>query len=550
MNKILECLENAKLVPVVKINHVEDAIPLAKALCEGGLNIVEITFRTNCAKEAIKCMTQAFPDMLVGAGTILTTNQVDEAIESGASFIVAPGFNEKVVSYCIKKNIPIFPGCSHASDIERAIEHGLKVVKFFPAKELGGIKTIKALAAPYSQIKFMPTGGITEDTLLEYLACEPIIACGGSWMVKEALIEKKAFDEIKKLTQKAVSRIHGGSVVQKVGDVATFGEMLLRLSAPDHLRLTQADQFRVHYGGAEANVAVSLAQFGLDVRFITKLPSHELGQNGVNELRKYGVETKYITRGGERVGLYFLEKGASQRPSKVLYDRAYSAMSQANKEDFDWDQLLEGVKHFFVTGITPALGENVAELCLLACKKCKEKQITVWCDLNYREKLWSKDKASKVLQEMMQYVDCCITNEHHAVDMLGVSYIEGQSEKERLEYLAKEMTRKFDFQLVALTMRKSISASNNILSAMLYTEDKSYFAKSYDMHIIDRVGGGDAFAAGLIYAIEKGYTKEAAIEFATAKECLKHTIEGDFNQVSVQEVLNLMNGNGQGLVQR
>ena len=272
-------------VPVVpgsegKIEHIEDAVPVAKALCEGGLYLAEVTFRTVCAEEVIRRMKEACPQMLIGAGTVLNTQQVDEALASGAAFIVAPGFNEKVVNYCTQKGVPIFPGCSHASDIERAIEHGLEVVKFFPAKELGGLATIKALAAPYGQVNFMPTGGITPDTMMEYLDYERIVACGGSWMVKENLIRQKDFKAITKLTAEAVKRIQKGKQGQEAqqhltkeecaasqltleglgeGVVAGFGEMLLRLSAPDHLRLSQAHQLKMHYGGAEANVVGSLA---------------------------------------------------------------------------------------------------------------------------------------------------------------------------------------------------------------------------------------------------------------------------------------------------
>ena len=580
MCTVLDKIKEVKLIPVVKIEDIEDAVPVARALCEGGIDVAEVTFRTVCAEEAIKRMKQAFPHMLIGAGTVLNTKQVDQALASGAAFIVAPGFNEKVVKYCIEKGVPIFPGCSHASDIERAIEQGIKVVKFFPAKELGGIDTIKALAGPYSQIGFIPTGGITSDTLMDYLECERVVACGGSWMVKEAFIREKNFKAITKQTADAVRCIQGGSkqynhekslakeesaasqlTLENEG-VAGFGEVLLRLSAPNHLRLSQAHQFQIHYGGAEANVLVSLAQFGLRTRFLTKLPKNDLGQSAVNELRKYGVDTGFIVRGGERIGVYFLETGASQRGSKVIYDRAHSAMSMIQSEEVDWDYALSDIKHFFITGITPALGDNVAKAVLKACQMCKEKGITVWCDLNYREKLWSKEEASATLQKMMQYVDVCVTNEHHALSILDLDMEQiersgqtkgidvTQDEQARLCMIAQAMMHQYGFKQVALTIRHSVSASLNRLSACLYTEGKGYFAPFYDVQIVDRVGGGDAFAAGLIYATIKGYTPQKSVDFALASECLKHTIEGDFNEVSVEEVLMLMNGNGKGLVQR
>ncbi|MEG0950687.1 MAG: KHG/KDPG aldolase/sugar kinase fusion protein [Niameybacter sp.] len=579
MRRVLDQIEQLKLVPVVKINNIEDAVPLAQALCKGGLPVAEVTFRTACAREAIAKMTKEVPELLVGAGTVLTTKQVDDALEAGAAFVVAPGFNEKVVRYCLEKGIPILPGCSHASDIERAIECGLEVVKFFPAKELGGIHTIKALAAPYQQVRFMPTGGVTEDSLDDYLECKSVIACGGSWMVKESLISDKQFGEIEALTRKAVERIQASKptrevvmqantvaevavseidVVNKTVEscekvakgVASFGELLLRLSTPGYLRFQQARDFAAHFGGAEANVAVALANFGMESKFITKLPTNEVAQSAINELRKFGVDTSSIARGGERMGIYFLEKGASQRSSKVIYDRSHSSISEACEEDFDWEQSLKNVQHFFITGITPALGEHIARLCLEVCKKCKEKDITVWCDLNYREKLWTKTEARKTLQALMKYVDVCITNEHHASDILEVTPISEGTKEENLCALASQMANKYGFKQIALTIRESLSASDNNLSAMLYQDGQSYFAKRYPMHIVDRVGGGDAFAAGLIYARANEYGPQEAVEFGAAAECLKHTIEGDFNYVSKGEVEALATGDGLGLVQR
>ena len=305
--------------------------------------------------------------------------------------------------------------------------------------------------------------------------------------------------------------------------VVTFGEIMLRLAPEGYTRFVQAESYGATYGGGEANVAVSLANFGLDSSFVTKLPAHEIGQAGVNALRRYGVDTSHITRGGKRVGIYFLEKGASQRPSKVIYDREGSAIAKAQKEDFDWDQIFEGADWFHFTGITPALGDGVAEICLEACKKAKEKGITVSCDLNYRNKLWSKEKAGKVMGELCSYVDVCIAN---------------------------ELAERFGFQKVAITLRESISANDNNWAAILYTGGEYYFSKKYTMHIVDRVGGGDAFGAGLIYGCLNEMSAQETIEFAVAASCLKHSIEGDFNQVSVEEVKKLAGGDGSGRVQR
>ncbi|MBQ2769001.1 MAG: sugar kinase [Clostridia bacterium] len=337
--------------------------------------------------------------------------------------------------------------------------------------------------------------------------------------------------------------------------VVTFGELMLRLAPMGYLRFVQSENYEATFGGAEANVAVSLANYGEDVAFVTKLPSHEIGQAAVNSLRKFGVDTTKIVRGGERVGIYYCEKGASQRPSKVIYDRAHSSIATAKKEDFDWDKIFEGVEWFHFTGITPALSDSVAEICEIACKKAKEKNIVISCDLNFRKKLWSKEKAGQVMGKLCSYIDYCIANEEDAKDVFGIEadntdIYGGKLDKEGYISVAKKLTERFDFKGVAITLRESKSANDNDWSGMLYTDGKAYFSKKYSMHIVDRVGGGDSFGGGLIYSLLNGKEPQAAIEFAVAASCLKHSIEGDYNMVSVAEVMNLAGGDGSGRVQR
>ncbi len=337
--------------------------------------------------------------------------------------------------------------------------------------------------------------------------------------------------------------------------VVTFGEIMLRLAPKGYMRFVQAESYGATYGGGEANVAVSLANYGLDASFVTKLPSHEIGQAGINALRRFGVQTSDIVRGGDRVGIYFLEKGASQRPSKVIYDRAGSSIATATTNDFDWDKIFEGASWFHFTGITPALGDNVADICLEACKAAKEKGITVSCDLNYRNKLWSKEKAGQVMGELCQYVDVCISNEEDANDVFGIKaagpdVTAGQVNHEGYKDVAKQLADRFHFSKVAITLRTSISANDNKWAAMLYDGTDCYFSKQYLMHIVDRVGGGDSFGGGLIYACLNEMAPQDTIEFAVAASCLKHSIEGDFNQVSVDEVQKLAGGDASGRVQR
>ena len=401
-----------------------------------GIHCAEITFRTACAEEAIRLAVKKFPDMHIGAGTVINAEQCRKAVDAGARFIVSPGLSKEVAVLCKEKNVPYYPGCVTPTEIIAALELGLTTVKFFPA-----------------------------------------------------------------------------------------------------------------------NVAVSLCNYGIDTAFVTKLPAHEIGQAAVNSLRKFGVDTSKIVRGGERVGIYYCEKGASQRPSKVIYDRAHSSIAEATKGDFDWDKIFEGVDWFHFTGITPALGDNVADICLAACKKAKEKNITVSCDLNFRKKLWSKEKAGKVMGELCRYVDYCIANEEDAKDVFGIEaegsdITGGKLDKNGYVSVAEQLTKRFGCKGVAITLRESKSASDNDWSAMFFTDGKAVFGKKYSMHIVDRVGGGDSFGGGLIYALMQKYAPQEAIEFAVAASCLKHSIEGDYNMVSLSEVQALAGGDGSGRVQR
>jgi len=337
--------------------------------------------------------------------------------------------------------------------------------------------------------------------------------------------------------------------------VITFGELMLRLAPQGYLRFVQADTFGATYGGGEANVAVSLANYGLDVAYVTKLPAHQIGQAAVNSLRKYGVDTTNIVRGGERVGIYFLEKGASQRSSLCIYDRTDSAIAKARPDDFDWDAIFDGADWFHFTGITPALGKNVADICELACKTAKAKGVTVSCDLNYRGKLWTKQEACETMTRLCQYVDVCIANEEDAKDVFGIEAAHtditgGQLNHDGYKEVARQLTEYFAFSKVAITLRTSISANDNDWAAMLYSGGEYCFSKNYHLHIVDRVGGGDSFGAALIYSVLRGMADRDALEFAVAASALKHTVEGDYNMVSVSEVEKLSGGDGSGRVHR
>lgn len=337
--------------------------------------------------------------------------------------------------------------------------------------------------------------------------------------------------------------------------IITFGEIMLRLAPNGYYRFFQDDQLQATFGGGEANVAVSLANFGEDVSYVTKLPENPIGDACIRNLRSFNVNTNNIIRGGERIGIYFLEKGASQRGSVCIYDRAHSSISEANIEDFDWDKIFEGAEWFHFTGITPALGSNLVDICIEACKKAKEKGITISCDLNYRSKLWTKAEANQAMTELCKYVDVCIANEEDAKDVFGIQaentdVSKGKLDKEAYKSVARQLMDRFSFNKVAITLRTSISASDNDWLGMLYDGKSYFFSREYKLHIVDRVGGGDSFGAGLIYALRQEKPMQETIEFAVAASALKHSIEGDFNRVSVAEVKKLVCGDGSGRVQR
>ena len=337
--------------------------------------------------------------------------------------------------------------------------------------------------------------------------------------------------------------------------IVCFGEIMLRLAPEGYYRFFQNDRMQATFGGGEANVAVSLANYGMDASYVTKLPSHAIGQAAINSLRALGVDTKDIVRGGERVGIYYLEKGASQRGSVCIYDRAYSAIQLAKREDFDWDKIFEGADWFHFTGITPAIGGDLVNICLDACKAAKAKGVKISCDLNYRGKLWTRAEARAAMTELCKYVDVCISNEEDAKDVFGIEaentdIYGGKLDKEGYKSVAKQLMDTFGFEKVAITLRSSISASDNDWVGMLYDGENYCFSKEYHLHIVDRVGGGDSFGGGLIYALLSGKDTQSAIEFAVAASALKHSIEGDYNRVGVSEVEKLAGGDGSGRVQR
>jgi 2-dehydro-3-deoxygluconokinase len=340
--------------------------------------------------------------------------------------------------------------------------------------------------------------------------------------------------------------------------VVTFGEIMLRLTTPGFTRFVQADRFEVVYGGGEANVSVALAGYGLNSYFVTKLPKHEIGQAAVNHLRRFGVKVDFIVRGGDRIGLYYLETGASQRPSKVIYDRAQSAVSEMEATEVDWERVFDGARWFHWTGITPALGKKAQASLVAACRAARAAGATVSCDLNFRAKLWTPEQAQAVMIPLMEYVQVCIANEEDAERSLGLkaghtNVDAGALDEAGYARLVETLKSTYGFDTVAITLRESFSASRNGWSALMLDNrdcNTPYRSRRYEIEIVDRVGGGDSFASGLLFGLLTEKNTRDALEFAVAASCLKHSIPGDFNLVSADEVRKLAGGSGSGRVER
>ncbi len=567
---IFEKIAACGIIPVIKVEDINKAVPLADALRKGGINAIEVTARNAIAFDAIKLIKQAFPDMVVGAGTIISKGLVDEAIDAGAEFCVAPGFQYAVAGYCQKKNIPFVPGCSTPSEIENAVALGFSVLKFFPAEASGGVAALKLINGPFPNVKLIPTGGLTFDNIGNYLKLKCVAACGGSFMAKSDAIRNSDWDKIIRQCEKAlkISRQARGQeqprciksdyeiIPQAVGKtIVGFGDLLVSFSPDGYRRFIQADHMNVNYTGAEANVLASLSCFGMKTEFVTRLPKNPISTCAVSFLKRFDIGTDKIVYGGDRIGVIYTERGASQRPSTVVYDRKHSAICEANPEDFNWDDIFYEAGWFHFTGIAAGLSDSMSECCLAACKAAKAKGVTISCDLNYRKKLWTQDKAKSVMEELISYADVVIANEEDAEKVLGISSPNTDVETGKLNEkgyisVAKQICEKFGIEQVAVTLRKSLSASDNLWSAMLYDGCDAFFSKEYKIHVVNRVGGGDSFTAGLIYALANHYPPQETIEFAAAASCLKHSIEEDFNLVSLEEVEALVAGNGSGRVQR
>jgi 2-dehydro-3-deoxygluconokinase len=577
--KIFERLKKNRLVALLSPKSAEDCVR-AYEICETHRVILEIAFRSEHAVKGTKMIVKKHPDALLLAGTVMTGHQAEQAIEAGVAGVVSADYIPKVVDVCVKRDIMCVPG--GLSDVgkqlsqkaeaysctleELRINHPYQwVYKLFPAfsGQVSNIDLVRAWKGPYKNLTVIYTGGITQETLNHSVRKDPQgIFCASALtkhidnpeeMVREIDCWKDGLEPkpAKKRTPFEKTIVSDTEVPK----IVTFGELMIRLSPPVGVRLQEAQNFQLHFGGAEANVAVSLAQFGMKACFVSAFPDNALGDNACITLRRFGVDTSFIVRGGQRIGVYYLEHGHGPRPSRVIYDRARSAFSELEPGDLDWEQIFADTRWFHWTGITPALSDSLQAALREGLEQAKKRGITVSMDLNYRRKLWSEGKAREVITDLIPYVDILIGNEEDPIRVFGIQpagsdVTSGKLDIEGYKELTKILHDKFDLKKVVITLRESVSASENYWSACLYDGKDFFKGPKYHVWILDRVGTGDAFAAGLIYSLIKGKSNSEALAFGVAAASLKHSIWGDFNIAGVEEVKRLASGETSGRVQR
>jgi 2-dehydro-3-deoxygluconokinase len=577
--KILERLKKNRLVALLSPKSIEDCVQ-AYEICEAHGVILEIAFRSEHASGGIKAILEKNPDALVLAGTVMTEQQTEQAIEVGVAGVVSADYIPKVIDVCVKKDIMCVPG--GLSDVgkqlvQKAEGYGCTleelrksypyqwVYKLFPAfsGKVSNLDLVGAWSGPYKDLTIIYTGGMTLETLRQAARKDPQGIFCASALIKKIDDPEKMVKEIK-LWKEALRPVAVKDVVLQekvpVADtqfpkIVTLGELMIRLSPPVGMRLQQAQNFDAHFGGSEANVAVSLAQFGMKACFVSAFPDNALGDNACNTLKKFGVDTSFIVRKGQRIGVYYLEHGHGPRPPKVIYDRAHSAVSELKPKDLDWEYILKDAQWFHWTGITPALSDSLQAVLREGLEQAKKRGISVSVDLNYRKKLWSEEKAQEVMTELMPYVDILIGNEEDPTRVFGIQpagtdITSGKLSVQGYKELMKTLCDQFDLKKVAITLRESVSASENYWSACLFDGKEFVIGPKYHVWIIDRVGTGDAFAAGLIYSLIKGKNNSDALAFGVASAALKHSVWGDFNIASVEEVERLASGETTGRVQR
>jgi len=586
--QVWDLLQTNRLIALLNPKDPEECLRAYEALAPLGV-VLEVALRGEAAKPSLEYLLTKHPDALVLAGTVLTRKQARDVLDVGVAGVVSADYVPAVVEECVAADVMCVPGgLSDAGKqlVQKADNYGITleqlreqkpwqwVYKVFPAmvNPESVLATAKAWRAVYGGLQLVYTGGVTLENVGAMARRDREGIFCGSALTRHAdnpeLMREEAERWLAEIRGDLGSATSGGEkqvtvdappddagIQSKARRVVTFGEIMLRLSPPAGQRFRQARSFDVTYGGAEANVAVAVAQLDLKSSFVTVLPAHDIGQSAVDLLRSLGVDTSFILRQGDRIGTYFLEHGASQRPSRVIYDRSESAIAAVRTGEIDWAHVFDAAAWFHWTGITPALSESAAAVTAEAVRAAKRAGLIVSVDLNYRSKLWSRERAKEIMTPLMQHVDIVIANEEDAANVFGMAARGtlpemGNIESAAYEDVARQLVDRFDLRLAAITLRESHSASDNTWSACLWDGREFLQSRKYPIHLVDRVGGGDAFAAGLIYGMMAGKGSHGALEFGVAASCLKQTIAGDFNIVSASEVESLASGNVAGRIKR
>jgi len=594
--QLYQQLTAQRLIALLTPSSAAQCLEAYEALQDQDL-ILEIALRSEHAVGGIRAIVEAHPEALVMAGTVMTAAQVVAALDAGAAGIVSADYIPEVLDVCVDRDTLCIPGgLADAGKqlVHKAMRYGctldeLKerypyqwIYKLFPAftGATSQIGLARAWRGPFKGLTVVYTGGISLERLPEAVAQDPGgVFCASAltrgledreaWQ-HEIALWKAALQPDAGAVPAAASGTAGATQPAKPSKeqpsaphdrcatprVVTFGELMARLAPPSGQRLRLTRQLDLSFGGAEANVAVSLARFGLPAAFVSAVPDNDIGANALSTLASHGVDTTHVVRrGGARIGIYYLEHGAGPRPSKVVYDRLSSAFSESTAADYDWEAIFDGATWFHWTGITPALGDGVAARLRAGLEAAKACGVTVSTDLNYRKTLWSREKAQAVMSELMPFVDVLIANEEDpgsvfGIEPSGTDVEKGQVHRQSYEEVAEKLIERFAFKKVAITLRESISASENRWSACLYDGKSFYLSPTYHVWIVDRVGAGDAFAAGLIHGIQVGKSDPEALHFGVSASCLKHSIAGDFNLVDLAEVERFVGGQTAGRVVR
>jgi 2-dehydro-3-deoxygluconokinase len=543
MENVLDTLAKLKILPVIQLKQPEDAVPLASALKKGGIPAAEITFRTECAAESIRLIMEAFPDMLVGAGTVLNPRQARQAVDAGAKFIVSPGFDAATVRFCLDSGVPVFPGCSTASEVQQAVAMGVTVLKFFPAESSGGVKAMKALSAPFGQVRWIPTGGIDLKNIRAYLSFPKVIAAGGSFLAKESDLAAKDWEAVTKTCSQATELVQDEPqpetapvplfcAKKKKYDLVVLGEALMRLAALPDKRVTDSGCFTAYVGGSELNVASGAACLGLNCSAITSLPENDLGKRVCSAMHRLGVGTELILFDKSktaRLGLYYTESGSAPRKPKVVYDRSGSSFL-----GFDPDLLSPSIYSetsvFHTSGITLAL-PAVREAALETIRRFKKGGSLISFDVNYRANLWDEATAFQVLDQILPWVDILFVSEESSRRMFH--------KHGSLKEIMRSYHREYGIRIVATSHRTVIDPKHHQWNSTVYSAEKdSFFTdEAYDrIDVIDRIGSGDAFDSGALFGLLEKGTEQDMVCYGNAMAALKCTVPGDLPDVDRAEV--------------